>query len=284
MIKTQSSRAVYRFGVFEADAGTGELRKHGTRLRLATQPFKILILLIEARGELVTREEIQRALWPEGTFVDFDHSLNSAINKLREALSDSASTPRYIETLAKRGYRFLPPVTADPDLIEQAIPKDQRPSSAVLTSEAEVPRLEHASAARTTFLLTQVMYLCFYIAALARLGEIEELFAEITQHSAAFLATLIAAACVGIASRLFIGSAIWLRAPHAEDKFLKLFPLFSVLDLLWAASPLLMVHHIGFGLALAACAALTLVPFGERTLILMMRRAENGPRATDIVR
>jgi Tol biopolymer transport system component/DNA-binding winged helix-turn-helix (wHTH) protein len=101
----------FRFGLFEADAESGELRKSGTRVRLQAQPFRVLICLLERPGEVVTREEIQQRLWGTDTIVDFDHSLGTAINKLREALGDSAENPRFIETLARRGYRFLAPVT-----------------------------------------------------------------------------------------------------------------------------------------------------------------------------
>jgi cholera toxin transcriptional activator len=105
-----TGRRVFRFGVFEADERTGELRKQGRRLNLQGQPLQVLLLLLESPGELVTRTDIQRRLWPDGTFVDFDHGLNTAINKIREALGDSASSPRFVETLARRGYRFIAPV------------------------------------------------------------------------------------------------------------------------------------------------------------------------------
>ena len=95
------------FGPFEADILTQELRKHGTRLPLPRQSFQILKMLLERRGELVTRDELRAALWPSDTFVDFEHSLNSAVNKLRDALGDTADDPRYIETLPRRGYRFV---------------------------------------------------------------------------------------------------------------------------------------------------------------------------------
>jgi TolB-like protein/DNA-binding winged helix-turn-helix (wHTH) protein/Flp pilus assembly protein TadD len=96
-----------RFGVFELDLRAGELRKHGLRVRLQEQPFQILAMLLQNHGEVVTREELQKKLWPADTFVDFDHGLNKAINKIREALSDSVESPRFVETVARRGYRFL---------------------------------------------------------------------------------------------------------------------------------------------------------------------------------
>src|SRR2546422_11011310 len=96
-----------RFGVFEIDLRTGELRKHGQRIRLQEQPFQVLAMLVLYPGEVVTREDLQKRLWSADTFVDFDHGLNKAINKIREALSDSAESPRFVETVARRGYRFL---------------------------------------------------------------------------------------------------------------------------------------------------------------------------------
>src|SRR5690349_14569177 len=99
-----------RFGVFETDLRAGELRKCGIRIKLQSQPFKLLAILLSHAGEIVTREELQRQIWGAETVVNFDHSLGTAVNKVREALGDSAENPRYIETLAKRGYRFIAPV------------------------------------------------------------------------------------------------------------------------------------------------------------------------------
>src|SRR5271169_5891716 len=101
---------VIRFGVFEVDLQEAELRKSGLRIKLQEQPFQILTMLLERPGQTVTREELQRRLWPADTFVDFDHSLNSGIKKLREALGDDSENPRFIETLHRRGYRFIAPV------------------------------------------------------------------------------------------------------------------------------------------------------------------------------
>jgi TolB-like protein/DNA-binding winged helix-turn-helix (wHTH) protein/Flp pilus assembly protein TadD len=104
-----------RFGVFEVDLRAGELRKHGLRVRLQEQPFQILAILLERAGQVVTRDELQKKLWSANTFVDFDHGLNKAVNKIRDALGDSAESPRFVETVARRGYRFLAEVkTAGP--------------------------------------------------------------------------------------------------------------------------------------------------------------------------
>ena len=107
MAVPQNNNRIARFGVFELDLSTGELRKSGVRLRLQGQPIQVLTLLLERAGDVVTREELRQKLWASDTFVDFDHSLNTAINKVREALGDSASSPRFVETLARRGYRFI---------------------------------------------------------------------------------------------------------------------------------------------------------------------------------
>ncbi|HXM99193.1 MAG TPA: tetratricopeptide repeat protein [Candidatus Dormibacteraeota bacterium] len=103
-----------RFGVYEFDLRSGELRKHGIRIKLQEQPSQILAILLEHGGEVVTREELQRRLWPSDTFVDFDHSLNTAVMRLREVLGDSSENPRFVETLPRRGYRFIAPFEEKP--------------------------------------------------------------------------------------------------------------------------------------------------------------------------
>jgi Tol biopolymer transport system component/DNA-binding winged helix-turn-helix (wHTH) protein len=108
-MSSNGSRMI-RFGVFEVDQRAGELRRNGFRVKLQEQPFQILALLLERPGEVVTREELQGRLWPADTFVDFDHSLNAAVRRLRDALDDSAENPRFVETVARRGYRFLAPI------------------------------------------------------------------------------------------------------------------------------------------------------------------------------
>src|SRR5262249_40028367 len=104
---------VIRFATFEVDLQTQELRKAGMRLRLPAQSFQVLKMLLERPGGLVTRDEFQCALWPSDTFVDFEHGVNTAVNRLREALGDSADNPKFIETLSRRGYRFIAPVLAN---------------------------------------------------------------------------------------------------------------------------------------------------------------------------
>jgi len=115
------SSAILRFGVFEVDVRAGDLRKQGVRIKLQEQPFHVLTILLQRPGEVVTRGELRAQLWQSDTFVDFDNGLNTSINKLREALGDSADNPRYIETLPRRGYRFIAPVSSK-DGIEKQTP------------------------------------------------------------------------------------------------------------------------------------------------------------------
>src|SRR6266576_3743209 len=105
----RSSRII-RFGIFEADLQTGELHRNGVKVAMQGQPFQVCTLLLEHAGELVTREELRQRIWPEDTFVDFEQALNTAIAKIRLALGDEADNPRFVETLPRRGYRFIGPV------------------------------------------------------------------------------------------------------------------------------------------------------------------------------
>src|SRR5437660_4683766 len=110
-----------RFGVFAVDRKTGELRRNGVKVRLQDQPLQILLTLLERPGEVVTRDELRARLWPSDTFVDFEHSINTAVRRLRDALGDSAENPRFVETVARRGYRFLAPVSGT---LEVAAPRE----------------------------------------------------------------------------------------------------------------------------------------------------------------
>jgi TolB-like protein/DNA-binding winged helix-turn-helix (wHTH) protein/Tfp pilus assembly protein PilF len=131
-----------RFDVFEANLRTQELRKHGHRLRLPRQSFQVLGALLDRPGELITRDELQAMLWPADTFVDFDHSLNAAVNRLRDALGDSAETPRFIETLPRRGYRFIGPIVApdvaplNPDEAANRPQSDSQPLAAPMPGQS----------------------------------------------------------------------------------------------------------------------------------------------------
>jgi Tol biopolymer transport system component/DNA-binding winged helix-turn-helix (wHTH) protein len=117
-----TAAGVVRFGTFEVDPKAGELRRNGSRVRLQDQPFQILLTLLERPGEVVTREELRGRLWPHDTFVDFEHSINTAVRRLRDALGDSAENPRFVETVARRGYRFLAPVNGGLEIVSPPAP------------------------------------------------------------------------------------------------------------------------------------------------------------------
>jgi DNA-binding winged helix-turn-helix (wHTH) protein len=130
MEMTHRMGKLVRFGLFELDLRAGELRKNGVKIKLQEQPFQILAMLLEHPGEIVRREELQQKLWSNDTFVDFDNSLSKAINKIREALGDFADNPRFVETMARRGYRFIAPVdgsSAKVEIPEAPVTTNRRP-------------------------------------------------------------------------------------------------------------------------------------------------------------
>jgi len=286
------ANGIFRFGVYEADPGSGELRKSGLRLRVQEQPFQVLLVLLARPGDVITREELRQKLWPADTFVDFDHSLNTVINKLREALSDSAANPRFIETLARRGYRFLAPVefvekhaasglppaapakVTTPSAISEDTISARLPSPvSVLTRPEDVPAVRRQYV-RVLFFLIQVMYLSFYIAALARLTRVHDLLERTLGYPAWVMTLLIVSAVIGLPIRLYLISAVVFDLARLSQKFHRLFPMTFPLDELWALSPFLLAPQIGVGLALAATAALIYVPFAQRTLLLMGDRPQ----------
>jgi cholera toxin transcriptional activator len=288
----QNHSRIARFGLFELDLNAGELRKSGVKLRLQGQPFQVLALLLERAGDVVTREELQQKLWPADTFVDFDHSLNTAINKVREALGDSASSPRYVETLARRGYRFIAPVQAPLQLDAQIdVPSESSvgvgasreasltasaaspslPSSPVaMHPELEVP-IPRRAITRGLFGLIQVMYLCFYLTALFRLHDVQavaDLFLPLWGANTLAIAVMVTAG-IGIPLRCYLMSAVGFDYQRLGEKFQQIFPFVLALDQLWAVAPFLLIQEIGLGAAFAVSAALLYLPFSERTLIRM---------------
>src|SRR5246127_2986939 len=125
MAETARQLRLVRFGDFEVDLRSEELRKAGVKLKFGGQPFQVLTILLQQPGDVVTREELQKRLWPD-TFVDVDHNLNTAINKIREILGDSAERPRFVETLPRRGYRFIAPVDVGTGLVPAQLGDPQR--------------------------------------------------------------------------------------------------------------------------------------------------------------
>jgi len=157
--KSISSKTVVRFGPFEADLRAGELRKHGVKLKLVGQPFEVLAMLLECPGQLVAREELRAKLWPTDTFVDFDHGLNAAVNKLRDALNDSAEKPNYVETVPRRGYRFINAVGLhdSQDLLgEPSSPKIQSLVVLPLENLSKNPEEEYFTDGMTDQLITNL--------------------------------------------------------------------------------------------------------------------------------
>jgi cholera toxin transcriptional activator len=289
----QPDRRVFRFGVFELDAFTGELRRDGkAQPRLRDQSLRILRLLLERPRGLVTRDELRQLLWSSDTFVDFDHGLNSAVNQLRSALNDPAANPRFVQTIPRRGYRFIAPVDITPSLAEiasapspsDALASDPQPPSlpqsapqspasdppsrsSFLSDAHELPSASRATV-RVLFALIQVMYLCFYVASLARLSRVEALLAP-QPHARLILIGLIVTAAAAIPIRLYLLSAAAFNYRGLAQKFQKLFPLVLPLDALWALAPFLLIPQIGIGLAIGATAALLYLPFAQRSLLLM---------------
>jgi len=260
---------IVRFGVFEVDLTAGELRKSGSKVRLQEQPFQLLAYLLTRSGEVVTRDELREKLWPADTFVDFDHSLNTAVNKVREALGDSASSPRFVETLARRGYRFLGPVDRVGVVrIDEDIASSASTDSSTIDPELEIP-LPHRGVIRSLFGLVQVMYLVFYVVALVRLQEVSRVADSFLPGwgSTAIQILVLITAVVGIPLRLYLLSSIAFDHRRLGINFRKLFPFVFVLDQLWAIAPFLLTQQIGIGAAFAATAGLLYVPFAERTLI-----------------
>ncbi|HWB33588.1 MAG TPA: transcriptional regulator [Acidobacteriaceae bacterium] len=275
---TPASGRRFRFGTFEADAATGELRRQGVRVKLNAQPFEALLLLLERPGDVLTRAEISRRLWPDGTFVDYEHGVNSAINRLREALGDTASNPRFVETLARRGYRFVAPVEEIGDAVEapaeaqreeESQPGETVPhrSRSILAQPEDLPTVSHGLA-QALYVLLQVMYLGFYAGALGNLPEIQELIAVLPSAGAIYL-TVLGSAAVLIPVRAFMICAVFFRAPKAKEKLLQIWPFLLAVDVLWSLAPFLLLHHISFGVALACTALLVYSPFAQRSLVLM---------------
>jgi len=276
-----TERVRLRFEAFELDSETGELFRKGHRLRLQDQPARLLILLASRPGQLVTRPEIRDALWPAGEFVEFEHAINTAMRKIRTVLEDDAEKPRLIETVPRKGYRFIAPV----DIVGQVPtpileePAPEAPATPIAhTGEAE-PRVTPAAAtendtvlrgshARTIFIFIQIGYLAMYCAALVFSSELDVSLSRIgfTPVWLTEPLTVLAAMC-GIAVRLYLLSSVGLRHPAAGRQFQRLFPFLFLLDEVWAASPLLVAGIIGVGPALAGVSGLAYLPFSQRTLI-----------------
>lgn len=277
MPEASSAGRIVRFGVFEVDLVSGELRKNGSRIRLQEQPFQVLTMLLEHPGEMVTRDDLRAKLWPADTFVDFDHSLNTAVNKLREALGDAAANPRFVQTVARRGYRFIAPVqengSSQSSLLqsqstESAETRLRRQSEFHTQLAVPIPR---RGLTRGLFLAIQVMYLIFYIEALHRWQDVHRIADSFLPGwgAVSILVAVLVTAGIGIPLRCYLISAVGFDHQQLGQKFQRLFPAILAMDQLWAVAPFLLAGKIGFGAAFAATAALLYLPFSERSLVRM---------------
>lgn len=161
---SRTAPGTFRFGEFELDVDAGELRRNGRRLKLQPQPFKLLVLLTRRSSSLVSREEIRRELWPDGTFVDFDQAVNFAIKQIRDILRDAAERPLYIETVPRRGYRFIAPVDTATGHSQAAAPQSHgttvRLQKALWTNIAEL-RMAELRRRRYTFIAVIIVITLF---------------------------------------------------------------------------------------------------------------------------
>ena len=275
--------------MFELDSVTGELRKDGkSRPRIRDQALQILIMLLEKSDNVVSRDDLRDRLWPSDTFVDFDHGLNTAINQVRTALGDSAANPKFIQTLPRRGYRFIAPVqivgrenvvAGGAEKQEEIIDRRSEQPAEVLTTDATVRSsilsdhrdlpVVRKESVRILFSLIQLMYLIFYIIFLVRLSFAEEVLNDWGRYAFTVLMVLVVTAAIGIPVRLYLLTAMAFRYQGLHEKFKKLFPFLLVLDEMWALTPFLCVQQIGLGLAIATAAALLYLPFSQRSLLLM---------------
>src|SRR5262245_48338777 len=250
-----------RFGPFELDLHACELEKNGHRIRLQGQPAKLLALLATHAGELVTRAEIQKELWEDGQFVEFEHAINVAVKKIRRALQDDSEKPRYVETLPRKGYRFIAQVeeagetrsihsvtngSFNPDGQSHArtVVPSEPPGATGVSAPLSVPLDEKSKREfrlpltqgklRFLFLLIQVGYLTLYCTTLLYLDALEGALTDVGFVPAALtLQSVIVIAMCSIAVRIYLLSEVGWAHPEAGRNFRRLFPLLLVLDALW---------------------------------------------------
>ena len=253
-----------RFTGFELDVRSYELRKDGRKIHLQDQPAKLLAILVSRSGELVTRGEIQKALWADN-IVEFEHGINTAIKKIREALEDSREELRLIETLPKKGYRFLAPVerACETPVETAAVPDIPKPPTEEVFA---IPLRKNV--ARSLFVFIQVGYLAMYVVALYKM-DVLQYAVEAAGFPGAWVTLPLVYMMCGIAVRIYLMSAVGWNHPDAGRKYHKIFLLLLVFDAIWAASPLLATEGLGSlrGLALAGVAGLAYLPFAQRTLV-----------------
>jgi cholera toxin transcriptional activator len=298
VIQPQPQALRVRFDHFELDCGTGELFKNGLRLKLQDQPARLLLLLVNRAGMLVTRDEIQEALWEKGQFVEFEHAINVAVKKVREALEDDPVEPRWIETLPRKGYRFIGPVeairttgesptvqiaTPDPPIDSVYVPQPEprsQPAPAAISVADDEETLERefalaATPARILFLAVQAMYLTVYCLVLLHMGDVDSVLAE---AGIGWLAEPVLIGAAGsIPVRLYLAFAVGLKHPAAGIKYRRMLPYLMPWDWIWAPAPFLAVHAIGPEWALVFSALLVYPPVSQLILMRSIDHHKNRP-------
>lgn len=273
---------IIKFDEFEVDLGRYELRRRGRAVKLEKIPMELLILLAQREGQLVTREEIAQKLWGNDVFVDARQGINTAIRKIRLALRDDPNDPRILQTVVGKGYRLAPPASvgtrpsvagptheASPspgNSTADTVVVDTQPGPSNETVSAWAPDAEsrpiNPALARALFLLIQAGYLALYAVAFRHFAGIQRLGLP----AAIPVATLIAG-LAGAATRLYLISAVAFDYAGSGRLFRQIFPGLLALDILWAASPLLLYSRLG-ELTLLFVACLAFLPFSQRTLML----------------
>jgi cholera toxin transcriptional activator len=264
-----------RFETFELNLHTGELSKAGVRVQLQDQPTRLLTLLANRPGELVTREEIQHELWKDGEFVEFEHAVNTAIRKIRVALDDTTDSPRIIETLPRKGYRFIasvdvveaPPIVT----VQTAPPIPSQPSTPygppVGVEDGFVLPVS-VKACRILFLLAQVPYVASYLAVFYNWYNLDAALTNAfilipVDYSRPCLQIM---ALIGFAVRIYLIGLVGWGHPNAGPRYRKLFPFLLFLDGLWSATPLLL-QSTGPLVSWAGLILMGWLIFGQRTLM-----------------
>ena len=267
---SHSASEIVRFAEFEANLRTGELRRGDQLLKLQGKPFQVLAALLTHPGELVTREELRQSVWPADTFVDFEHGLNTAVNKVREVLRDSASNPRFVETLPRRGYRFIGtvlnhPAFARPQHAGGEISKDETQAS---SDTDELPKASRFTA-RGLLLLIELGYFISYIAALHYLLWVRMLarFSFGPVQALTVTSGIILWSAMGLPIRFYLLFALAFDYHLLGEKFRRLFPFLLVIDEFWSGMTLFLVPTIGLGFGFALFVAAIYSPFAQRTLV-----------------
>ena len=276
--------SVIRFAEYEADLRSGELLRQGHRLRLQDKPFQVLAALLQRPGELVTREELRQSLWAADTFVDFEHGLNTAVNKVREALRDSANNPRFIETLPRRGYRFIGPINNSGK--NETVSPSQADTQSLAVDVSTAPKKDLPTAprpaARGLLLLIEGAYLVSYIAALHYLIWVRMLARFSFGPAQSFtIASLIVLWCaLGLPLRFYLCFAILFDYDFLGQKFRRLFPFLLSIDEVWSAMTFFLVPTIGLGFAFPLFVLAVYSPFAQRTLVRMAypKHDQNRPQ------